>query len=337
MSKLACWLFVVLASCGGDAAFRSIASDPPRASTSPLLVVGPPLTALRVREGEVQLQELTSSVTPRVATRSGAWVVWAEDHELRAVQPFGGIEHPVVAQSPAGARPIAALHCHRLQCLVGRFGQLDRIQLGPDAPAFELVRSVGLSTLKPIDFFVPIDDEVVAVDDMILPKWALILDANWNYVRSVSLPSRPNEVILAAAAHEQKLVLMSASVSTAGRSQRVATCELAGDEARCEYPYEEWMHGRNALPDFSEWGGMAMTEGEALLAAGERGLIRVSLEEDSLHFSTDYGHVLDIVRAEGSLFLLVERDGPHLLALDATARSVLASWPLARRFSRFAL
>lgn len=337
MSNLARLMFVVLASCGGETNVHSrVAPQLAAASESPLLVLGPPLTALRVRDGEVLLQALASSETPRVATPTDPWVVWADGDELRAQRPFEATGSPLVTRSPAGAHPITALHCRGLRCLVGRFGQVDRIHLGEQAPAFELVQNVGTSSMKPIDFFVTMGDEVIAVDDMILPKWALVLDADWNHLRSVSLPSAANEVILAAAAHGQALVLMSGSVSTGGRFQRIATCELSQAEATCEYPYEEWMDGRNALSDFTEWHGMAMAGSDILLAAGERGLLRVSLEDSGVHFSTDYGNVLDVVRAAGSVYLLVERDGARLVALDADAQHVMAAWPLSRPFSRFA-
>ena len=232
-------------------------------------------------------------------------------------------------------------------CLVGLGGQVSYVDFS-DGKGVERTVFESKELDKPVDFLVPLGkDAFVAVDDVVTPKYAFVLDLVPGEVAAhrftAELPAGANERYMDVAARGGELVItatfgvMHGSGNTLYR-WLVEKKELAG------IPHEEFLPRMAGDDDertkllagdkMTYWQGLGLVGDHAFIGAGARGVLHADIPVKEAALFDAGGYVLDLVVSGDRIIVLtaqiVEKKGEvelgqrHVveLAWDADGRKL---------------
>jgi hypothetical protein len=246
-------------------------------------------------------------------------------------------------RSPVAGEP-SSLLATAGGCFVGLAGRVDHVDFSTTPPRARTAHH-DPALVKPVDFIVPAQRGLVAVDDEVMPKYAFVLrldasrPARLDY--TAELPSGPNESYGDVASVDGTLVIsatygvMDGSGNTLYRWPISRKSDGESGDAIGEHR-PDFQPGLAptliAGRQLTYWNGLAVVDGHLFIGAGTRGVLHMPLEADRADLHDLGGWCLDLVALGGTIVALVAvagEDGEPVLVdrlVSGRRQVVLLSW-----------
>ncbi len=297
---------------------------------------------LRISGGSVQVGEAIevprpgSSLVPATAVH-GDVLYLARGSQVERRRPFSS--PPTVEALKVQGQPSSLLGAGE-GCFVGLEGRVDYLDFSGSKPAvLKLHEDPALR--KPVDFLVPMDGGLVAVDDEVVPKYAFVMSLHPDrpavHRFTAELPSGPNEAYADALVVGDDLVItatfgvMTGPGNTLYRWPIRKSSGRESGEALEEFKPE---HKPGLAPTllagstFTYWNGLGTIDGHLFIGAGTRGvqLGPVDGKPDRLHDLG--GWCLDLLVLGGRLVALVTdgQEDPETRTVTGKRQIVVLEW-----------
>jgi len=215
--------------------------------------------------------------------------------------------------------------------------------------------SIWFSIGKRIDCFARSDRQLIAIDDVVKPKYAILCDvtapAHPLPRLVVPLPTGANERYVEADMHEDRLALLSIYGVQGSYGHRIRMFEgvvggLADEETFTEYvpwDYDEDRKQRELDPVllagefFTAWNDVVLKDGRIFIAAIGRGLQVLNLADKACALVHVEGACVDVLRFGNRVFALtIEGDGSTVSDVladgDGFKLQPIAKMPVADQF-----
>ena len=235
----------------------------------------------------------------------------------RPLAPKAAVDTRKLVQEPA-----SLLGTER-GCFAGLEGRVDFVDFSGAKPGVrKLHEDPGLR--KPVDFLVPMDGGLVAVDDEVVPKYAFVLhlhpDRPAVHRFTAELPSGPNEAYTDAAAFEDTLVITATFGVMTGPGNTLYRWPIrrsSGRESGDQLEEFKPEHRPGLAPTllaggaYSPWNGLGIVGDHIFIGAGARGIQHGPARGTPGTLHDVGGWCLDLLELAGRLVVLVADGEPE--------------------------
>ena len=274
---------------------------------------------IRVLGGSLEMGEVievdrpASSLAPATAVH-GEVLYLARGFEVERRRPF--TSPPAVDARKVQEQPSSLLGTDA-GCFVGLEGRVDYVDFSGSKPAVLRLHE-DRSLAKPVDFIVPMDGGLVAVDDQVVPKYAFVFhlhpDQPADYRFTAQLPAGPNEHYSDAVVVDGDLVITATFGVMTGPGNTLYRWPIKkSSDSESGEELEEFQpkHQPGLAPTllagsgYTPWNGLGVIGDRLFIGAGTRGVLfgHADGKPDRLH-DVD-GWCLDLVVMGGRLVALV--------------------------------
>lgn len=281
--------------------------------------------------GDPQPMSAPSWSKPYISTfgKQNAYVVTRhadDDNRLHHFDPFDS-EAEITTTKLGELSPTALIEAGTLLC-IGATDEVRTIDLSSEKPETKQVhKRKGNEDLpeevrhrKVVDAFAWCGDLLVAVDDVVTPKYAFVFKQSEEglvYLYTADLPMSPNSQYFEAAGTNGRLAVAAQYGIRGGSGCFVDLFDVSEKElthtrtVREFFPWDEEQEGRPPLKlvegEQSDFRGLEFHGDDLLIGIGSRGIVRVPLDPKGKPTQIDVkGSCSDVVLRRGSLYALVQ-------------------------------
>jgi hypothetical protein len=248
-----------------------------------------------------------------VVTRQATW-----QNTLSRFEPFNPNSKPV--NIDVGDLRVTAMIEVAGKLYLGLPGEVRVVDFSEKEPSarefFSAKRTDKKDSRKTIDAFARCGELVVAIDDVVWPKYAYIFGTDktgLTTVHEADLPMHANTQYYEAVGDGTRMALLAQFSHRGGSGSIVEFFEVGAKSleeklTKVEYVPRDEKQSPSLLAgdDFSSLNGMAFIDGALLVGAGERGILTIPTDvfrKPSL--TATKGNCTDILLKDGRLFALV--------------------------------
>jgi len=300
------------------------------------------LHPVRVRSGALELGEAIEVDRPdsgRVPATSvhGQVLYLARGSEVERRRPFAS---PASVDARKLQGQPASLLGSDGGCFVGLEGRVDYVDFSGSTPELMKLHE-DPSLAKPVDFIVPMDGGLVAVDDEVVPKYAFVFhlhpDRPAVHRFTAELPSGPNESYADAVVVDGTLVITATFGVITGPGNTLYRWPVRkSSDSESGEQLEEFQprHRPGLAPTllagstFTHWNGLGVLGDHLFIGAGRRGVLHgpVDGKPDRLH-DVD-GWCLDLLVIGERLIVLVAdgEEDPETYRVSGARQILVLSW-----------
>jgi hypothetical protein len=304
------------------------------------------LHPVRLRDGAIEPGEAIevdrpdSGLVPATSVH-GQILYLARGSEVERRRPFAS---PAAADARKVQGQPASLLGSEGGCFVGLEGRVDYVDFTGSTPELMMLHE-DLSLAKPVDFIVPMDGGLVAVDDEVVPRYAFVFhlhpDQPAVHRFTAELPSGPNETYSDVVVVDDDLFITATFGVITGPGNTLYRWPIRkSSDAESGEQLEEFKpeHKPGLTPTllagsaFTHWNGLGVLGDHLFIGAGRRGVLLgpVDGKPDRLH-DVD-GWCLDLLVLGERLVVLVadgEQD-PGTHRVSGARQIVVLSWDAGR-------